>query len=249
MPPIVVGVLRRHPRDARKSERKADRVQALRAVAVSVLVLARGMMARRTNDFVIPSAAEREESGRRRARSPLPDSSLRLGMTRSLSLAVAFLAICASASAATKSIDILITGGTVLTMAGPNIANGSVAIDNGRIVAVGPSSEIDKSYTAKTTIRAGGMAVLPGFVNTHTHAAMTLFRGIADDRDLMDWLTHFIFPAEAKNVSPDFVKWGTRLAAAEMIQSGTTTFADMYYFESDVAREVKAAGLRGVLGE
>ena len=78
---------------------------------------------------------------------------------------------------------------------------------------------------------------------------MTLFRGIADDLDLMDWLQHYIFPAEAKNVTADFVKWGTRLAAAEMIQSGTTTFADMYYFESDIARETKNAGLRGVLGE
>jgi 5-methylthioadenosine/S-adenosylhomocysteine deaminase len=78
---------------------------------------------------------------------------------------------------------------------------------------------------------------------------MTLFRGIADDRDLMDWLTNFIFPAEAKNVDREFVKWGTRLAAAEMIRSGTTTFADMYYFESEIARETKAAGLRGVLGE
>src|SRR5688500_20169336 len=77
---------------------------------------------------------------------------------------------------------------------------------------------------------------------------MTLFRGIADDRDLMDWLTNFIFPAEAKNVDREFVKWGTRLAAAEMIRSGTTTFADMYYFESDIARETKAAGLRGVVG-
>ncbi len=145
--------------------------------------------------------------------------------------------------------DILITGGTVVTMAGPNIERGSVAIRNGEIVAVGPSSEIDAKYEAKTVIRAGGMAVVPGFVNAHTHVPMTLFRGIADDRDLMDWLTNFIFPAEAKNVSRDFVKWGTRLAAAEMIRSGTTTFCDMYYFESDIARETKAAGLRGVLGE
>jgi 5-methylthioadenosine/S-adenosylhomocysteine deaminase len=91
--------------------------------------------------------------------------------------------------------------------------------------------------------------VLPGFVNAHTHVPMTLFRGIADDRDLMDWLQHFIFPAEAKNVDRDFVKWGTRLAAAEMIESGTTTFTDMYYFESDIAAEAKKAGLRGVLGE
>jgi 5-methylthioadenosine/S-adenosylhomocysteine deaminase len=149
---------------------------------------------------------------------------------------------------AAERADILITGGTVVTMAGPNIERGSVAIRDGAIVAVGPSSEVDRAFTAKTVIRAGGHAVLPGFVNAHTHVPMTLFRGIADDRDLMDWLTNFIFPAEAKNVDRDFVKWGTRLAAAEMIRSGTTTFADMYYFEADIAREAKAAGLRGVLG-
>ena len=150
---------------------------------------------------------------------------------------------------AAERADILITGGTVVTMAGPNIERGSVAIRDGEIVAVGPSSEVDARFTAKTVIRAGGHAVTPGFVNAHTHVPMTLFRGIADDRDLMDWLTNFIFPAEAKNVDREFVKWGTRLAAAEMIRSGTTTFADMYYFESDIARETKAAGLRGVLGE
>ena len=153
-----------------------------------------------------------------------------------------------SATLHAETADILITGGTVITMAGPNIEPGSVAIRNGEIVAVGPSSEVDRRYTAKTTIRAGGHAVVPGFVNAHTHVPMTLFRGIADDRELMDWLTNFIFPAEAKNVDREFVKWGTRLAAAEMIRSGTTTFADMYYFEADIAREAKAAGLRGVLG-
>src|ERR1043165_3149103 len=162
-----------------------------------------------------------------------------------IALAIAF---AVNASAATPA-DILITGGTVVTMAGPDIENGSVVISGGKIVAVGPSSQIDGKYTAKTTIHARGSAVMPGFVNAHTHVPMTLFRGIADDRDLMDWLQNFIFPAEAKNVSKDFVKWGTRLAAAEMIESGTTTFADMDYFESDVARETKAAGLRGVLGE
>jgi 5-methylthioadenosine/S-adenosylhomocysteine deaminase len=150
---------------------------------------------------------------------------------------------------AAERADILITGGTVVTMAGPNIERGSVVIRDGEIVDVGPSSEVDKKYAAKTVIKAGGHAVTPGFVNAHTHVPMTLFRGIADDRELMDWLTNFIFPAEAKNVDREFVKWGTRLAAAEMIRSGTTTFADMYYFESDIARETKAAGLRGVLGE
>jgi len=168
-------------------------------------------------------------------------------MLRRLFLAASFL--LALPLLAAERIDILITGGTVLTMAGPNIERGSVAIRDGEIVAVGPSSEVDKKYSAKTVIKAGGHAVMPGFVNAHTHVPMTLFRGIADDRDLMDWLTNFIFPAEAKNVDREFVKWGTRLAAAEMIRSGTTTFGDMYYFESDIARETKAAGLRAVLGE
>src|ERR1043166_8605708 len=162
-----------------------------------------------------------------------------------IALAIAF---AVNASAATPA-DILITGGTVVTMAGPDIENGSVVISGGKSGAVGPASQVDGKYTAKTTIHARGSAVMPGLVNAHTHVPMTLFRGIADDRDLMDWLQNFIFPAEAKNVSKDFVKWGTRLAAAEMIESGTTTFADMYYFESDIARETKAAGLRGVLGE
>jgi 5-methylthioadenosine/S-adenosylhomocysteine deaminase len=169
-------------------------------------------------------------------------------LRRSLSLAIALFAAL-PLLAAPKKIDILITGGTVLTMAGPNIERGSVAIADGRIVAVGSSADLDPRYAATTTIDAHGMAVLPGFVNTHTHVPMTLFRGIADDRDLMDWLQNYIFPAEAKNVSRDFVKWGTRLAAAEMIQSGTTTFTDMYYFESDIAREAKNAGLRAVVGE
>lgn len=163
-------------------------------------------------------------------------------------VALLFIALPLFAAPA-KKVDIIITGGTVLTMAGPNIDDGAVAIDRGVIVAVGKSSYIAKQYSGRETIRAGGMAVLPGFVNTHTHAPMTLFRGIADDRELMDWLTHFIFPAEAKNVTREFVKAGTRLAAAEMIASGTTTFTDMYYFESDIAAEAKKAGLRGVLGE
>jgi len=163
--------------------------------------------------------------------------------------ALALAVVAVVAHAAPKKIDLLVTGGTVLTMAGPNIEKGSVAIDKGVIIAVGPSADVDKQYEAAQTIRATGKAILPGFVNAHTHVPMTLFRGIADDLDLMDWLHNYIFPAEAKNVTRDFVKWGTRLAAAEMIRSGTTTFADMYYFESDIARETKAAGLRGVLGE
>lgn len=153
------------------------------------------------------------------------------------------------APSALNAADIIIRGGTVLTMNGAPIPNGAVVIADGRIVEVGSASDITTRYSAKQTIDATGKAVLPGFVNAHTHVPMTLFRGIADDRDLMDWLQNFIFPAEARNVDRDFVRWGTRLAAAEMIASGTTTFADMYYFEADIADETRIAGLRGVLGE
>jgi 5-methylthioadenosine/S-adenosylhomocysteine deaminase len=93
------------------------------------------------------------------------------------------------------------------------------------------------------------MVVLPGFINGHTHVPMTLFRGLHDDVTLQDWLYKYIFPTEAKNVNDEFVRWGTRLAAAEQIRAGVTTFADMYYFEDAVAEETKAAGMRGVLGE
>ena len=104
-------------------------------------------------------------------------------------------------------------------------------------------------FRGRDTIDAAGAVVMPGLINTHTHAPMVLFRGLADDLALMDWLQKYIFPAEAKTVSPEFVRAGTRLAALEMIESGTTTYADMYYFEEEIARVTKAAGLRGVLGE
>jgi len=164
-------------------------------------------------------------------------------------VAFLFFLLAPLALAAPKRVDLVVSGGTVLTMAGANIDDGAVAIDKGVIVGVGTSREIAKGFAGTQVISAKGKAVLPGFVNTHTHVPMVLFRGIADDRDLMDWLQHFIFPAEAKNVSADFVRWGTRLAAAEMIRSGTTTFTDMYYFESVVAAEAKKAGLRGIVGE
>jgi 5-methylthioadenosine/S-adenosylhomocysteine deaminase len=129
------------------------------------------------------------------------------------------------------------------------VSPGAVAIDGPTIAAVGTPAEIAGRFAAVETIDAAGMVVLPGLVNTHTHAPMVMFRGLADDLSLMDWLQKYIFPAEAKTVSPDMVRIGTRLAALEMIQSGTTTFADMYYFEEEVGRAVRAAGLRGVLGE
>jgi 5-methylthioadenosine/S-adenosylhomocysteine deaminase len=104
-------------------------------------------------------------------------------------------------------------------------------------------------YPTARQIDASGRVVMPGLINTHTHAPMVLYRGLADDLALMEWLERYIFPAEAKTISPAFVRTGTRLAALEMIRSGTTTFADMYYFEEEVARATQEAGLRAVLGQ
>jgi 5-methylthioadenosine/S-adenosylhomocysteine deaminase len=129
------------------------------------------------------------------------------------------------------------------------IENGAVAIRGDRIVGVGAKAEIDRQFQAKQRIDRPDAIIAPGLINTHTHAAMSLFRGIADDLKLQDWLEKFIFPAEAKNVSPDFVRWGTRLGCLEMLLGGTTTFTDMYYFEDVVAEAAKEAGMRGVLGE
>ena len=129
------------------------------------------------------------------------------------------------------------------------IENGAVAIRGDRIVAVGTRAEIDAKFRAAHRLDRPDAILAPGLINTHTHAAMSLFRGIADDKKLQDWLEKFIFPAEAKNVSPDFVRWGTRLGCLEMLLGGTTTFTDMYYFEDVVAEVAKEAGMRGVLGE
>lgn len=129
------------------------------------------------------------------------------------------------------------------------IENGGVAIRGGRIVAIGSAAEIDHKYGAREVINATGKVVIPGLINGHTHVPMTLFRGLADDLDLQEWLTKYIFPAEAKNVTEDFVRVGARLGLAEMIRSGTTTYCDMYYFEDAIADETAKAGMRGVLGE
>jgi len=147
--------------------------------------------------------------------------------------------------------DLIITGGTVVSMDAARTIydDGAVVINGDSILAVGPRAEIEARFAGRQTIDAGGKLVLPGFINGHTHVPMTLFRGIHDDVTLTDWLYKYIFPAEAKNVNEEFVRWGTRLAAAEQIRSGVTTFADMYYFEDAVAEETKAAGMRGVLGE
>jgi 5-methylthioadenosine/S-adenosylhomocysteine deaminase len=147
--------------------------------------------------------------------------------------------------------DLLVAGGTVVTMDGSRaiIDEGAIVVKGDTILAVGPRREVEARYVAAQTIDAKGKLVLPGFINGHTHVPMTLFRGLHDDVTLNDWLYKYIFPAEAKNVNEEFVRWGTRLAAAEQIRGGVTTFADMYYFEDAVAEETKAAGMRGVLGE
>ncbi len=149
-------------------------------------------------------------------------------------------------------IDLLIKGGTVVTMDGEFrvIENGFVAIRGARIVAVGNAAALRKAhYQAKQTIDATGKAVMPGLVNAHTHLPMTLYRGLADDLDLQEWLTKYIFPAEAKNTTREFTVAGTQLGLIELIRGGTTTFADMYYFEDAIAEVTKRAGVRGVLGE
>lgn len=129
------------------------------------------------------------------------------------------------------------------------IEDGAVAVRGDAIVAVGKRAEIEAAYEAAKTIEAHGSLILPGLINGHAHAAMSLFRGLADDLALNDWLQKYIFPAEARNVTPDFVAWGTRLGVLEMLRGGITTYADMYYFEDEVARVTKEAGMRGVLGE
>src|SRR2546421_11992255 len=154
------------------------------------------------------------------------------------------------------SVDLLITGGTIVTMdAGRRILeDGFLAVRGDAIVAIGSGSGTGlhfapKGMIIKQKIDARGKLILPGFINGHTHVPMTVLRGLKDDVTLEEWLTKFIFPAEAKNVNEEFVRWGTRLAAAEQIRGGVTTFADMYYFEDAIAEETKAAGMRGVLGE
>ena len=147
--------------------------------------------------------------------------------------------------------DLLIINGTVLTQepgAGP-VTHGYVAVRDGKVAAVGAMSDPGRPVEAGRVIDARGGLVMPGLVNTHVHAAMSLFRGLADDLPLMTWLQEYIFPAEAANVNEDLVYWGTRLSVAEMLLSGTTGMADGYFFEDQTARAVMDTGIRAVLGQ
>ncbi len=156
-----------------------------------------------------------------------------------------------SAQSGKARADLLVLGGTIVTMDQTRriLEDGAIAIAHGKIVAVGTRAEIQKNYFAPESIDASGRLLIPGLINGHTHIPMTLFRGLADDLDLQEWLTKYIFPAEAKNVTEDFVRAGTRLGLAEMIRGGTTTYCDMYYFEDAIADETAKAGVRAVLGE
>jgi 5-methylthioadenosine/S-adenosylhomocysteine deaminase len=150
-----------------------------------------------------------------------------------------------------QEVDLLVVGGIVLTADEEwNIYDpGAVAVGGGAIVGLGPREEVERAYRGRERIDASDKLVMPGLINAHTHAPMTLFRGIADDLPLETWLFKYIWPAEAKWLSPDFVRLGTQLAAAEMIRSGTVLFCDMYYFEDDIAQACKEVGIRVVIGE
>lgn len=145
--------------------------------------------------------------------------------------------------------DILATGGRVLSLDDDtgSIENGAVAVSGDTIAAVGPADMLSKSAVVKV-IDADGGIIMPGLINTYTHAAMTLFRGLADDMPLMTWLNGRIFPAESR-LDAEAVYWGTMLACAEMIRSGTTCFCDMYLFKDATARAAADAGMGAVVGE
>jgi 5-methylthioadenosine/S-adenosylhomocysteine deaminase len=175
-------------------------------------------------------------------------------------LFVCLLGLPASVRAQTQAkeavnFDLLVTNATIVTLDPDRrvIEDGVIGVNGDAISFVGTTAQLQsqtiKGRTAKETINAKGRLIIPGLINGHTHIPMVLLRGLVDDVTLDDWLRKYIFPAEARNVTEDFVRWGSRLALAEMIRGGTTTFADMYYFEDAEAEETKAAGLRGFLGE
>lgn len=152
---------------------------------------------------------------------------------------------------AADSDSLVVVGGTVVTLDDRDtiIESGAVAVVDGRIAAVGSEAKLLEQFPEARQISADGGVIMPGLVNTHTHVPMTLFRGLADDLELMDWLENHIFPAEAAFVDEEFVRWGTRLACLEMLRGGTTTFVDMYFFEDAIAEEVERCGMRALLSQ
>jgi 5-methylthioadenosine/S-adenosylhomocysteine deaminase len=147
------------------------------------------------------------------------------------------------------SVDMMVYGDYVVTMntEAPVIRNGAVAVMDGQIIAVGTEAEIERQYSASTVVSGVGRILMPGLVNGHTHSAMVLFRGMADDLPLMEWLQNYIFPMEGRYVDEALIDAGTRLACWEMISSGTTTFVDMYFYPDVIAKVVEECGLRAVI--
>ena len=149
------------------------------------------------------------------------------------------------------NVDLLLKNAYVVTMddSFQLFAEGAVAIRAGEIVAVGNSEDLTAEYQADEVVDCGGKTLIPGLINAHTHAAMTLLRGLADDRRLDVWLLGYMMPVEREFVTPEFCRLGTLIACAEMIRGGITSFADMYYFEDTVAEAVAEVGMRAVLGQ
>ena len=151
----------------------------------------------------------------------------------------------------TEPCDILLSNAIVLTM-DENFAlyePGAVAVQGDKILAAGPDASLRSQYQAGEMIDCGGKVLMPGLVNAHTHVPMTLLRGLADDLRLDVWLLGYMMPVEREFVSPDFVALGTKIACVEMIRSGVTCFADMYYFEEHVARATAEAGMRALCSQ
>ncbi|GAP07015.1 MAG TPA: amidohydrolase [Anaerolinea thermolimosa] len=150
-----------------------------------------------------------------------------------------------------KQADLILTNAHVLTMDEQmkQFPQGAVAVQGESILAVGPADDIIREFNAPVLIDCGGKVVMPGLINAHTHVPMTLLRGLADDLRLDVWLLGYMMPVEREFVSPDFVRLGTQIACAEMIRSGVTTFADMYYFEEDIARATAEAGMRALCAQ
>ncbi|GHD19425.1 hypothetical protein GCM10007052_27890 [Halioglobus japonicus] len=161
------------------------------------------------------------------------------------------LALCLGAPAAlsARQPDLIVYGDYVLTMTPEQdlIEDGAVVINGDRIIAVGKRGDIDSQFVASRTLSGAGKVLMPGLINGHTHTAMTLFRGMVDDLDLMTWLNHYVFPMEGRFVTPAFVRTGTQLACWEMIRGGTTTFVDMYFYPDEIARVVDECGVRAIV--
>ena len=174
-------------------------------------------------------------------------------MSKSLRVVAVFffglLSVYGQGLGAKQNVDLIVAADHLVTMDEDRllIENGALAIDKGQIIAIDDAGKIHQSFNSKEIIEGKNRIVMPGLINGHTHSAMVLFRGLADDLALMEWLTKYIFPAEIRFVNEDFIRIGTRLACLEMIKGGTTTFVDMYFHPKEIARVVDECGMRAVI--